>query len=291
MQLGRLSAITVTYNPNLADGRLEQQLREVRSHVELHLLVDNGSQNADRLEALVSSIDRGEGRTRLVRLGSNLGIGDAINRGVATLQAEHRAEWILLLDQDTGFYPDSFDQLGRELSGIEAGDRIAVIGFNYRTHHFNREGSHNPSGRPAAMRMTITSGSLVRASILAEQPLDGGLYLYAVDTEYCYRLRNRGYEILVLAAAAIDHRESERLVVNGAPRWFLQPYRLFYVTRNSFTVSSRYSSLRPALFSLYLVYMNLVAHVDPRASTGYAFRGFLAFLRGDRTGPAPAQSP
>jgi rhamnosyltransferase len=287
MRLGRLGTITITFNPDLSDGRLAKQLLDVRAHAELHLLLDNGSNNTEELAGLVSSIDKGEGRTRLIRLNQNLGIGNAVNRGAGTFGAEHPVDWILLLDQDTNFYVDSFAQMERELTDIDASDLIALVGFNYRTHHFNRQASHNSSSRPASMPIMITSGSLIRTSVLAKFPLDSSLFLYAVDTDYCYRLRDHGYTILVLSAASIDHRESESHLVDGASRWYLQPYRLFYVTRNSFTVAARYGTIRPALFALYLVYMNLVAHVKPRESVHYAFRGFIAFLRGDRAGPAP----
>jgi rhamnosyltransferase len=289
MNLGRLGAITVTFNPELSDGRLGKQLRDIRSHAELHLVIDNGSRNVEQLASLVNSIDQGVGRTRLVRMDRNLGIGDAINRGAASFQQGNPVDWVLLLDQDTNLYPDSFAQLERELLEVGSGDTIAVVGFNYPTHHFNRSGAHNPSPHPSPMRMTITSGSLVRASVLARHPLDGGLFMYAVDTDYCYRLRQLGFTILVLSAASIDHQEAEFRLVQGSPRWYLEPYRLFYVTRNSFTVARRYSTLRPALFAVYMVYMNVVAHVNPGESMRYAFRGFLAFLRGDRSGPAPTQ--
>jgi GT2 family glycosyltransferase len=285
MQLGPWGTITVTFNPRLSDGRLANQIAQLRAQTELHLLVDNGSRNVEELASLVASIDHGEGRTRLVRLDRNRGIGGAINVAVEMFRKEGLVDWILLLDQDTRFYGDSFRELHRELANLRESSRIAIIGFNYVTHYFNRPGYHNASNGPKPMRVTITSGSLFRLSLLASTPLDEGLFLHGTDTDYCYLIRGRGDVILGLRSAFIDHRESEYRMTGGSPRWYMEPDRLFYVTRNSFTTLVRYSAVRPLMYALYLLFMNLVAHEESLASIRYAWRGLSAFLKGERSGP------
>lgn len=285
MRLGPWGTITVTFNPRLSDGRLANQIAQLRSQTELHLVVDNGSRNVEELASLVASIDHGEGRTRLLRLDRNRGIGGAINEAVEIFRKEGSVGWILLLDQDTRFYDDSFRELHRELANLRESSRIAVIGFNYVTHYFNRLGYHNASDAPKPMRVTITSGSLILFSLLSSTPLDEGLFLHGTDTDYCYLVRRRGYVILGLRTAFIDHWESELRVTRGSRRWYMEPDRLFYVTRNSFTTFSRYSAVRPLLYALYLLFMNLVANEEPLASVQYAWHGLSAFLRGERSGP------
>jgi GT2 family glycosyltransferase len=285
MQLGPWGTITVTFNPPLSDGRLAHQIAQLRSQTKLHLLVDNGSRNVEELANLVASIDQGEGRTRLLRLDRNRGIGGAVNEAVEIFRKADLADWILLLDQDTRFYDESFRELHRELASIDEAGRIAVIGFNYVTHYFNRLGYRNASGGPKPLRVMITSGSLIRLSLLCSAPLDEGLFLHGTDTDYCYLVRRRGHVILGLRSAFIDHRESEQRVIGDSRRWYIEPDRLFYVTRNSFITFGRYSAVRPLLFALYLLFMNLVAHEEPLASVRYAWYGFSAFLKGERSGP------
>lgn len=286
-ELGRLGAVTVTYNPEISDHRLRDQMRQLLENVDLHVIVDNGSENVDDLAALVQTMDGDKGRIRLIPLGRNLGLGAAINLGVASLCKEVHPDWILLLDQDTRFFANSFERLYQEFEGRVSGARIGLIGFNYETHYFNHLGLHNRSNGPASMRVMITSGSLVRTSLLVQNPLDEGFFIYQLDAEYSYRLRRLGWKIVVSRWALIDHQESESRRYGTGTRWYLEPSRFYYVARNSLVVSAKYRTLRPALFVPYLLAMNLLAGEQPIASLMQALRGTVAFLTGKRAGPDP----
>jgi GT2 family glycosyltransferase len=87
-------AIVVTYNPKIP--RLQTALDALGQQV-LHLfIVDNGSKNLNEVRALVANVTS----RSLIEMGSNQGIGAALNRGVSVALA-HAPRWFLTMDQDS----------------------------------------------------------------------------------------------------------------------------------------------------------------------------------------------
>ena len=87
-------AIVVTYNPKIP--RLQTALDALGQQV-LHLfIVDNGSKNLNEVRALVANV----ASRSLIEMGSNQGIGAALNRGVSVALA-HAPRWFLTMDQDS----------------------------------------------------------------------------------------------------------------------------------------------------------------------------------------------
>lgn len=287
MKVEPWAAITVTYNPPLADGRLASQMAQIAATGHAHLVVDNASSNLAELAATVERADQGRGQLHLLPLGENRGLGEALNRGADWLRSQGSPRWLLFLDQDTCFLPDSFARLDDELAGVGAEDSIGIVGFNYHTHHLNSERPYNDRSGPARKRFMISSGTFVPTSVQARFPQDAGLFLYGIDTEYSFRLRRAGLHIVVLRNAFIDHEEGVRRTVGRSTRWVLDPYRFYYIARNSLTLFVRYGSFRELLFLPYLLSMNVAGHAQPLRSLRYAGRGVVDWTRGRRSGPMP----
>jgi len=279
-------AITVTHNPRLEDGRLAKQLAQLRNAGVFHIVVDNASRNVDSIRGLASSVGGSLGNLAVVALPENSGIGTAINRGVKAILEKREVDWFLLLDQDTYFAEGAFELFLKEVADVPDSSRIAIFGFNYVLHRFNRLRPHNNSNRPKVKGHMITSGSLVRAQVIKTIPVDEGLFLYFVDVDYAYRVRKQGWKICVARHAFIDHMEGLVTVSRtGRPRYFVPPERLFYMARNSLTVSQRYLTVRPLSIPPYQLLMNLAARAEPIRSANFALKGIVAFIRGRREGP------
>lgn len=277
-RLGRIWAVTVTYNPNLDDGRLDRQIREVADQGIGHTLVDNASRNVEVIEALAARYDRPEHPVEVLPLGKNLGIAHALNSGVERARALHRPSWILTLDQDTCFPADAFAHASRELAAIPSPERAGIIAFNYLERLFGDQHPYNRLEGPAAIRSIITSGNLVNARALDQIRFEDDFFLYFVDVEFCHRLRERGFPIWVFRSAFIDHQEGREMTRGQRQTTFLDPPRLYYVARNGVRVFGRHTSPKALAVVLYLVLRNCFNGVDPRGSVGFALRGSFATI-------------
>ncbi|MCI4351771.1 MAG: glycosyltransferase [Thermoplasmata archaeon] len=277
-------AVTVTFNPKLEDGRLSSQVAAVSRRFGLHVIVDNHSENLLEIAAIVARSALDPSRVHLVELDRNAGIARALNEGVAKCRKLGNPRWILTLDQDTTFPDTAFPALERELPEVKDLERTGILAFNYFEHRFNSSRPYNHSTGPAPMHSIITSGNLVRTDIFDKIRFDERLFLYFVDVDFCRRVRALGYSIVVLRQTFIDHEEGVRAVRHGRPQYYLDPARLFYVSRNGCVMFARYHTLQDLVIAAYLVAMNMVTGARPIASLREAIRGALAapsFLRAE----------
>lgn len=189
--------------------------------------------------------------------------------------------WVLTLDQDTILAAGAFSLVGRELGRIPDLDQVGIVALNYIEHRFNQARPYNRGAGPTRAKSVITSGSIVNRSVLDSIGFDEGLFLYFVDVDFCHRVRQLGYPIIVLKDAFIDHQEGSSVERTGSRVFFLDPPRLYFVCRNSIVVFRRYASLKALLVAGYLVSMNLLGATSRRSSLSFAWSGLLATLRPD----------
>jgi rhamnosyltransferase len=281
----QIFAVTVTFNPTLEDGRLGSQIAEVSRRVGIHVIVDNGSENLSEIKKVAERSTIAPSRLLFVALTRNEGIARALNAGVAKCREVGAPTWILTLDQDTTFTESSFPLLEQELSQIDGFDQVGILAFNYVEHRFNSRRPYNHFDGPARMASIITSGNLVRTAVFDRIQFDDPLFLYFVDVDFCRKVRALGYSIVVLRTAFIDHEEGRRHERDGQVKYYLDPVRLFYVSRNGLVMLGRYRKPQDPVIAAYLVFMNLVAGARPFESLRAAFRGAMAvpaFLKGER---------
>ena len=87
-----VNAVIVTYNPDL--DVLNANIASVLSQTDSVFIVDNGSSSVNWDDI------RLDGKIQIVRLEENFGIGYAQNIGMK-LSVSKKAEWTVILDQDT----------------------------------------------------------------------------------------------------------------------------------------------------------------------------------------------
>lgn len=284
-RLGGVCAVTITFNPRLKDGRLEWQIRDLARQGIRHVLVDNGSRNLAAIREIAARYDQASTPVEVVALEANLGIARALNEGVARGRGSGRAAWILTLDQDTCFPPDAFHLAGIELARIPNFATAGILAFNYREKIFGEERPYNRARGPAEMRSIITSGNFVNARVFDEVHFDDEFFLYFVDVEFCHQLRSRRWKVWVFRNAFIDHQEGREFTRNGRRARFLEPIRLYYVSRNSVRVFRRHGSAKALAVSLYLVMRNCFNGIAPRESLRASFHGACAAVFPERYPP------
>jgi rhamnosyltransferase len=262
----KVAALVVTYFPDMGfPARLERLLAQVDRVV----VVDNGSDPT--CLAWKDGFARRRGVT-IIENGRNLGIADALNRGMSLLAGEGY-DWVLTMDQDSEIEEGFVAALLLTLSADSDLNRVAMVGSNRRDegtdlvpHRWLRPKKGLPFFervpcnriRADGVTLVITSGTLT--SVKAFQrlgPFEREFFIDLVDFEYCLRARRAGYRILVSEAARMSHRvgakrQSAIAAVTLSPMHH-GPLRKYYIFRNGVHVMRAYG----AAFPHWLVYQLL----------------------------------
>jgi len=283
-------AVIIAYHPE--PRHLAALITDLGDQVERIVVVNNGPAGTLTIPP--------DSTTTVIQAETNLGVGAAINRGVASL-LEHRLDRALLLDQDSAVSPDLVATLSTHLDRErEAGAPIAAIGPRIRDHQdqrpapfvrfrlpFNRRLHHGRDSVPCDY--LITSGCLIDLDHWeAIGPMREAWFIDNIDLEWCFRARRMGYLILGCFEAEIDHRIGERHRLLGLiPYRRHDPERLYTMMRNRVFL---YRSGAPAAFIVQdglraIGKLALFSLVPPRWTH---LRRMLAGLRdGLRTHPVP----
>lgn len=210
-------AVIVWFHPN---SECVDYMLNYSRFVDGAIIVDNSAcSNVNYLENLPN--------VEYLPLMENRGIAAALNIGYERA-IKAGAEWVLTMDQDSGFEPDQIREL---ITAAEQAleDNIAIIAPAWQDNSFTLAIQECNS--------VITSGSLVRLS--AYKKISGyneSLFIDEVDHEFCFRLKRAGYRILRINSVRILHSIGELLTIKFL---FFQMsslnhnhVRKYYMTRN-----------------------------------------------------------
>lgn len=221
-------------------------LSKVRAQTQGMVVVDNGS-NLEELSSLRKAAT--ELGFQLIENGENLGVAEALNRGVKWAK-EQGFPWVILFDQDSKI-TEGF--LGAMLGTWESHphrEKIASLHPRYVEPGFDGDPriKRAADGGPF---VSITSGALMPAWIFDRIGYFVSEYFMdEVDTEYCLRIRAAGY-------AVMDSREAVLLHWVGSPttasllEFRVRPtnqnaIRRYYISRNRIATYRKYFSIFPA---------------------------------------------
>lgn len=298
----RIVAVAVTHRP--VPELFGRCMGACRPQVDELLIVDNGS-SAAAVEAL-----RAQAQALgcvLLPLDTNLGIAAAQNRGIAWAR-ERGASHVLLLDQDSVPAPDMVARLLQALEGAtRAGQRVAAVGPRLVDRRsrvstpFVRIGVAGVrrlacGGGPGQTHETdflVASGALIPLPVLdAVGLMEEGLFIDNVDLEWCFRARARGYALLGVCDAVLEHSVGDQVVhVAGRALYRHGPLRQYYIMRNRIALYRRpYSPWGWVVqdflrMGVKLVLFGLV-FAPRRENLRMMARGLIDGLRG-RSGPFP----
>ncbi|HWL00864.1 MAG TPA: glycosyltransferase [Microbacteriaceae bacterium] len=219
-------AVVAAFRP---DDGFRERVRVLLEQVESVVIVDDGSGVPPIAEERIDWIAHP----------TNLGIGAALNTGVArarSLGATH----VLTLDQDTLLHPDyvasvsgAFDAATITRAGVAVADVINGVA--------SIPTWHSPEGLPLAPE-AIQSGMLVSVDCIDDAgAFDERLFIDSVDREFCHRIRERGWAVVIASGASIEHEigRLEPLRAGGSYEWHA-PFRQYYIARNGVIVARRF---------------------------------------------------
>ena len=257
---GVIYGVVVTFEPNVE--RFRQVLQAAAPQLAGLVVVDNSESVQGRADSAACCDEvataHAQVAVRFADMGTNLGLSQAFNRGIA-LAGEQGASHVLLLDQDSivgsgmiaallrGLTPDAatLQALGRDRPPITVGPWY-VDELSGRRSVVLRSKTlmvgYIPTPVEPKLRMPtemlISSGSLVPVSAFAELgPLDAELFIDHVDTDWALRAHQAGHWLAIIPDANMTHRLGDRVLRLWWGRVRLlpvhSPIRLYYTFRNS----------------------------------------------------------
>ena len=243
-------AVIVTYQPELEI--LEQLLDALVTQVESIVIVDNASHvdlelwNNQRLTSSVKVLLLGENRG--IAAAHNLGIQWALNRG---------AGFVLLMYQDSIPAPDMVQKLTFALLAADKNPHIVPIAagpisVDTRTamkSFFVIEQNGIPCRWKSAATLTpdnllrevsflISSGTLINLELFKSiGGMRSNYFIDHVDTEWCFRARAKGYSLLGVPSAQMQHTLGDKVRNIWFFGWrhvaYHSPLRDYYMFRNT----------------------------------------------------------
>lgn len=207
------------------------------------LLVDNGSLNNDG-ERLAQDFPQ----ISLLRLDSNRGFAGGCNAGIDYC-LEKGASWIWLINNDAQVAPDSLSLLTAAslkhdgvgaLSGLVYADEEENLSGRGEIDFLKAKSYLRPchSNQQKAIECDWLSGSnllLNAKAIKSCGPFDDSYFLYFEDTELCWRLRLKGFKLLLVPQSKIKHTGGAS--TSGKRK----VWRAYYHTRNRFLFFLKYA--------------------------------------------------
>jgi GT2 family glycosyltransferase len=245
--LARVSVVIVNYNGREYLGELLESLaRQVRPADEV-IVVDNASNDGS-----VDYLQQNCPGVKIIELQDNVGFAEGNNIGAANACGEY----IALLNNDTVVNEWWLGELVRTLESD--GQIGAVVPKIYRAHsypkldcagaEFNNLGFSWGRGAnqvdlgqfemseevPALTGCSV----LLRRSALEDDPVfDGNFFMYYEELDLSLRLRGRGYSIVYVPTAIVQHKVSQ-----GISQVARKPVLLkqFYANRNRLKILLKY---------------------------------------------------
>ena len=268
----KLVAAIITYNPDLKSGVLKEQISLIEEHCIKVVLIDNNSQNKEQIKDLISSF----GRTEFVELDRNYGIGYALNIALEIAADTYGSHWLLTLDQDSLFHPDTIDNAEKEMSAYQLDSNIACFGVNFEDLHFKTFKKQNNAGKPIFVKALITSGCFMNIEIVKKFRFRNELFMYSVDTDFSYQLTKKGYKLVLLYRSEMNHTGGKRkYTVDGCQIHYNEPMAFYYMSRNSIYLFREYYEISSFLNVLYLYLENIAAREKPLKCAFNIVKGFI----------------
>ena len=244
----RVCAVIVTYNIGEAIHKCFDSISGQVSHI---IIVDNGSDDRTRheLRKLTSA-----GCAELILNDRNEGIARALNQGVERALGKG-FQWFLTIDHDSEATAGLVDRLVEayavlERRGFHKVGLVAANPFDRNVQIF-LEGypPRENDERLIELERCNSSGCLIRRETFDLVGFfDEKLFVYYVDEDFCFRLRQRGLKIFLCPPAVLMHSEGQKTRQRLLGRTIIydnySSEARYYISRNAVHMFKRYWARR-----------------------------------------------
>lgn len=222
----KLAVVTVTYNsgqvlPDFLESFVKQDAPGIKLYV-----VDNNSQD-NSLELVDDARRGGVDNIHVIANDDNLGVAAANNQGIVAALA-NGADWVVLLNNDTVFSPDTLRRLIADAVDagawimtptIEATDPPSTVWYRqgriYRSqalaarHLGSGDSLHALPRERGLVGYAPTCALAIHRSVFAKVGLmDPVYFVYHDDVDFAIRARRAGFEYWITPAAHVVHKAS-----------------------------------------------------------------------------------
>lgn len=234
-----ICAVVVSYN---SPERLSRCISSILPQADEVIVIDNSSDEEarQRIKELTSCE-----KVSLILNSKNEGLGHALNQGMR-YSADSGYIWTLLLDDDSALSDGMIDEMMRSYSNSDSdilGTIAAIVPAVYdkaldeyipsviTTKTFNRKLRRPPSD--AFVHFHITSGTLLNNEIVKRVGfMNERLFIDYIDFDYCFRILEQGYKILLSGNAVLYHALGSGRELLGFQFREHAPLRVYYQSRN-----------------------------------------------------------
>jgi rhamnosyltransferase len=227
----KLAACVVLYYP---EDSLLSNIDSYKDYVSTIYVVDNSERsNMDLVSAIVT-----DKKIKYIPLTQNLGIAKALNIGCeAALNDGY--DWILTMDQDSSVICTRIFNVSEPT--LESYN-VAIVAARH-TEHLPKVKEFQLADFNL-IKTVITSGNVL--NLKAWRNVHGfneNFFIDEVDNEFCLRLNDYGYKILVTKKISLSHNLGEQYSKGLAAFRKLSkhsPLRMYYMTRNNLYLWKKY---------------------------------------------------
>ena len=239
----KVCAGIVLFNPEIE--RLKKNIDAVLPQVDLIVLVDNASDETDKLQEMFTGPVNISDKIIFISNDKNIGIAAALNQ-LIDYADRNGYGWMLTLDQDSVCGDDLTEKL---LTASQSHNNVAMVSPNV----IERDSNINTTANGVLpeveeVPVCITSGCLTNIkAVIDTGGFNEWLFIDHVDHDMCIRLRYRGYRILKVNNAELHHEYGLKVVHR---RIFFKvfeyhnytPFRVYYQARNMLYMVRKYGA-------------------------------------------------
>lgn len=233
----RIAAVVVLFNP---DKHVAENIYSYIDNVEQLYIVDNSEHYNSSLvdEFKVNS------KVQYIDNGGNLGIARALNIGCAKA-FQDGYNWLLTMDQDSKITGSMLPRMIEFLNVTRCGEVISIVSPYHANSYFPKTESKDIDNE---IIVAMTSGNLLNLSAYKNiGPFKDDFFIDYVDNEYCLRSKLKGYKIIQVNNAVLEHNLGEitQHVLFGKVFYTTNhsALRLYYRTRNRFYLHYMYKDI------------------------------------------------
>jgi rhamnosyltransferase len=249
----KLVAIVVLYQPKLED--LIRNILSYVNDVDLLLTYNNSIVCLDGFSELQPF------RHKILQIGNgeNVGIATALNAAVKWAE-DNSYTHLLTLDQDSYFYNDHLTIFKQLIVDYQMDD-IGVYAPN-----LDNRGNlcFNSNSKVLDVNDTITSGSIFPTkTFIKSKGFEDGLFIDAVDYEYCYRIKSLyGLRTVIFPEIHLIHEVGyPKRILFGFMTDNYSAMRTYFIIRNHIIIWNRYPKLFQKSYKITLIKLHILNRV------------------------------
>lgn len=267
-----IGAVIVLYNPNLK--LLKNNIDSIKKQVDYLILCDNSDN--EKIKTKVVKIC--QNNMIYIDNEGNKGIAYAINRAIEYCK-KNKIDWLLTLDQDSVCPSNLIDIYKKYINYSNVGIICCAVNYNDRILDIGKE-------KYQYVKEHITSASLVNINICDKLGgYDENMFIDLVDFEYCYRLREKNYKILMTNEVVLNHNLGDLKIVNIPFKSIYVPnhneFRKYFIARNTIYCckkNKKHISMLKCIYKLLILQFKILIFENNK------FIKFKSIFRGIKDG-------